>query len=371
MNALSRKTRLVFGVVTSRPQNHELTRRLMMHAKRTGRTMYAYHPDVLKSIDPWKQQLVNAREYLPSTRKWRSVRAPLPDVILRDLRSTDRVGPDKGRLQHLAVSLNPLRAIQLVKDKYAFSQVMQDAGIAHPPTEQYSPSALARILDAHGAAFIKDRGGSRGDSILRVESLGDDRHRVEVQRKSKKRAYDVDSEGLSRIVQRLMRGFKVKDPEKYVVQPEVHSSTYQGRKFSIRILMHRTSDGHLVTGGMARVAAHPGLFLDNIHQGAHPHAYTTVMRRVFGNDYASVHREMVLQCRKAFQAVERETQRQSSLPVGELGFDILFDGIHPVILEANSRPDVAPTEPYFRSYKENVFRAGESAYRRALQRSVP
>ncbi|SDW00649.1 YheC/D like ATP-grasp [Alicyclobacillus hesperidum] len=197
-----------------------------------------------------------------------------------------------------------------------------------PTTRKYNEKALAAMLQAYGAVYIKPAAGSRGRGVMKVWKR---QSRVIVQHTVHKPiAFNTLGEACTYI--KRLQGDQV-----YIVQQAIHLLHVEGRPMDVRVMMQRERPGGkwLYSGMVAKVAG--------------PHSIVTNVALSRGA-VMSVDRAL----RQAGWTTERTEHMKSRLielahewakhfdtyqPYRELGFDIAIDTRGRIwLLEENTGP---------------------------------
>ncbi len=357
-------------------EKQDYIRELMNHANRTGRKLFVVTPEDMARLKDGAQT-VTGHWYSTKKNKWFKKPIAPPDVVLRRYGTFEAAPGMRRWLEGRMTFLNPFDTRQVTGDKLQFAQIMEESGVPHPAeTRLYTPSdghtTIREMMVRHGVndVFIKDRWGKCGNSILQVVRQPDGKFRLNYSRKS------ASGKPVSkfRIVAPGRLGINVDDvlgmfqqqsgkKSKFIVQTGLPAKQYNRGRFILRVVMSRDEKGKpVIVGGRASVGR-PGDVVVNVTQGAKRTEYEPVLQEVYGKDHHQVRKDMERVCRDAFLAVDRQVQKMSGRPVGELGMDVVFVGKKAHIIEANSLGGIETYDPYFDRYKETIFQAGKYAFR--------
>ncbi len=197
-----------------------------------------------------------------------------------------------------------------------------------PETRLMSSSALKRMLDRYGIAYVKPVVGSLGRGVIKVEKRG--------------RGYRVHA-GTSRVkfdsyakAYRWILAHKRK--RAYLAQRGIRVLRRGGRPVDFRVMIQRRPDRKWeVTGTLARVA-HPLKAVTNGSQGGTIYSASELLRAKVGKRGAK-------RIMRRFHRIARLTASRLGRGRGtnELGLDIAVDSKRRTwILEVNSKPDAKP-----------------------------
>ncbi|WP_426451532.1 YheC/YheD family protein [Paenibacillus sp. S-38] len=221
------------------------------------------------------------------------------------------------------------KTLRHVTSKWAKTKVLLKSRTMRtyiPETRRMSRQSLQEMLQLYGMVYIKPNSGTYGNGVIKVES-GSSGYSFHAGTKVRSFGeYDEMYESLSKFVK----------SRSYLVQKGIHLLKYKERRFDLRVMVQKnTSDRWECTGIIGRVAAE-GKAVTNVHNGG---KLVSVERLLSG--YASSARQSSLVRRLRRIGVTAATKIHARYPgIKEIGLDVALDGgLHPWILEANTRPD--------------------------------
>ncbi|AEI42101.1 YheC/YheD family protein [Paenibacillus mucilaginosus] len=216
-----------------------------------------------------------------------------------------------------------------VTSKWAKTRVLLKCGTLRsyiPETRKMSRQTLQEMLQHYGMVYVKPNSGTYGNGVIKVEqgASGYGFHAG-----TKVRSFDGYDELYEALGRRIKSRF-------YLVQKGIHLLKYKERKFDLRVMVQKNLSGRWeCTGMIGRVAA-PGKAVTNVHNGG---KLVSVEQLLSG--HASSARVQSLQRRLRRIGLTAAKKLHAKYPgIKEVGLDVALDsGLHPWILEANTRPD--------------------------------
>lgn len=287
---------------------------------------------------------LSVRAYALTARGWRSVRAPLPDVIYDQLISRRR----ERSAEHakLRLKLSKLYGGRIFNDGFFDKWQVHEwlskekRMLAHlPKTIRYTGNQAAHeFVKRHATVYMKPVHGSLGLGIVKVANQSDGTLTYEI-----KRPNQAPVSGRSTTTEDMMKSFRKRlTGRPYVLQQGIPLATYDGRPFDIRILLQRDGSGEWKrTKAFARITK-PGDITSNLSSGGEAMPMTAVLERIFPN------RDKRRNCKAQVQRVSRwvaeAIEQNSGKTFGELGVDLGVDPTgHVWVIEVNSKPWKSPT----------------------------
>jgi len=219
--------------------------------------------------------------------------------------------------------------IQRVTSKLAKTDVLlknEDIRRFIPATERMTRSSLAAMLDRYGMVYAKPDIGTYGNGVIRVDRSGSGyrlRHGT--------RSYaHTTFEGLYGRIRLIKR------PRPYVVQQGIHLLKHANRRFDLRVMVQRRSDGEWETTGVIGRLGAPRKIVTNYHNGGTLKPFSVLMSTHLPKEERSA---FLARLHALGTSVARQLQtRYPSLK--EIGLDVAVDAkLHPWILEVNTCPD--------------------------------
>ncbi|MBH5318646.1 YheC/YheD family protein [Paenibacillus sp. GSMTC-2017] len=218
-------------------------------------------------------------------------------------------------------------------DKWAKTNfLLRDAELRSyiPLTRRFSREQLSKMLGAYSMVYVKPTFGQMGKGVMKVEKTADGTYKYQL--KGTKR-YFRTFEGLYRAIKKDTLG------KTYIVQKGIHVLSYDGRPYDLRLVVQQTpSKRWEATGTVARVA-YPGKIVTNGSQGG-----TILPAHQVLQPYTSASGSEHLLAKLNQIGINTMKRLHRHYPeLKEIGLDIAIDrGLHPWILEVNTRPDHCP-----------------------------
>ncbi len=199
-----------------------------------------------------------------------------------------------------------------------------------PKTEVLdSFEAFASFLNEHYSVYIKPIDGKAGVGIYKITRVG---HRVRV---VKQRAKVIQQLGDMPLREAFVLVQKGRPLPSFVIQEEAQTATYQGRKFDLRLLIHRLrNDRFDVTGMGARVAGQHGV-TTHVPNGGFLASANDALESIYGKDHGAKVKA------KVTQVALKAADQIATIPGlwSELSMDIgISPAGEPVLFEANAKP---------------------------------
>lgn len=240
----------VIGILTARKAdgtiagNSDLFIKLQKKLIDHGGISYIFTPEDVDDAS------INGYVYLPVMDQWKKIKAPWPDLVYN--RIPFRKAEQSEKL-HAFFSALKLKHIPFFNpcflDKYALYCLLQK----HSGLKNFLPETvlvtdlktLYSFLEKHPSVYLKPSLSAKGKGIFRLSSTGFPQLILE------------DSKGKETYLDFLDFwedwGWELIEKQ-YLVQEEIHSAKYEGKKFDLRILAHANEGGYIVSGVGVRQA---------------------------------------------------------------------------------------------------------------------
>ncbi|WML43277.1 YheC/YheD family protein [Neobacillus sp. PS3-40] len=205
--------------------------------------------------DGVKDNFISGYIYLPDRDNWMKVKLPFPDLVYNRV-PFRKLEQDKDYCSVLLKlkEKNILFFNPCFIDKYTLYLLLQN----HPILQEFLPNTevihkqtnFQAFLEKYQSVYLKPTQSARGKGIFRLKLLNQS---------------EIHLEGLSsREIYPTPLSFwreweSVLIEENYIVQEEIHSAEYDGKRFDFRILAHAESEGYQVTGIGIRQSQGQGL----------------------------------------------------------------------------------------------------------------
>ena len=322
-----------------------VNRRITLFKQARKKGVLAYRFDHSSSVD-----FANRRVY--RVWKWRDGKmrlaesAPLPTVIYDYCFYSTRTAQERKVAAQIREQLInrgipffvPKKAVELVRDKVAFSKVARKHALAHPMTMVASPHAVQGLLADHGLVYAKPVSGNQGYGIIVVErEPRGETYSLRYKRRGPKAESwtSVVNDGLSpSMVWPSINDAKEvleRSGAHYLAQQGIRSLSYRDRQTYFRAMTHRGAGGRLMGGTiLAKVGG-------NLAQGGRAYPRSKILRqwqKQYGLNAKQLTNRLVEVALSTHLAIERAVGQQ----VGELGMDLVVDHEgRAYVLEANNK----------------------------------
>ncbi|MCQ6280684.1 YheC/YheD family protein [Bacillus sp. EB600] len=187
---------------------------------------------------------INGYILLPNHNHWKKIKAPFPDLVYN--RIPFRKVEQEDRCQAF-FSILKLKNIPFFNpcfiDKFDLYCLLQN----HATLLNYLPKTelaanrqtLFSFLEKHKCVYLKPSHSAQGKGIFRLAYT--DSLTLSLEGLKRKKIYPSFSDFWNDWETELIQ-------KQYLVQEEVDSARYEGKKFDFRILAHAKADGYMVTG---------------------------------------------------------------------------------------------------------------------------
>ncbi|WP_256236972.1 YheC/YheD family protein [Bacillus sp. EB600] len=234
----------VIGIMTARKADGTITgnsalfikiqKSILLH----GGLSYIFTPEDV--MDDY----INGYILLPNHNHWKKIKAPFPDLVYN--RIPFRKVEQEDRCQAF-FSILKLKNIPFFNpcfiDKFDLYCLLQN----HATLLNYLPKTelaanrqtLFSFLEKHKCVYLKPSHSAQGKGIFRLAYT--DSLTLSLEGLKRKKIYPSFSDFWNDWETELIQ-------KQYLVQEEVDSARYEGKKFDFRILAHAKADGYMVTG---------------------------------------------------------------------------------------------------------------------------
>ncbi|GIQ69871.1 YheC/YheD family protein [Xylanibacillus composti] len=314
-----------FGTRTS------LIRQFVASGSQAG-TCFAFAP---KNID-WATRSVTGYFYSPG-KGWYRRKAPLPDVIYNRMpsRKTEKSAnlvSLKYRLTHAGIPLFNWSFFE----KWDIYRLLEPAGEAYKHVPQSilnpSPRQLKGMLDNHDFVYLKPTGGSLGKGIYRLTYKPHKGYFVRYRLSGRNRVLRFAKfSGLARMI-----GIDKGRLRNYVAQQGIRLLEIDGCPIDFRFHLIKNIRGRWTVAGIGCKKAGKGSVTTHVRTGGQ----LLTPGQALGRIYSASRAQDLLDKAKAVSIQLAEAiERESSHPVGELGFDLGIDKDGRIwMFEANAKP---------------------------------
>jgi glutathione synthase/RimK-type ligase-like ATP-grasp enzyme len=232
------------GIMTAKKQdgsvagNGQLFRNLQKKLISLHGISFIFTPEGMQEDD------INGFVYLPAHKDWIKIKVPFPDLVYNRVPFR---GAEQDENFRKALGIFQKKNIPFFNpsfiDKYELYQLLQN----HPILQNFLPktqlithqSDIQSFLDKYQSVYLKPALSARGKGIFRMKKLSQS---------------EIFLEGLSineihPSIQSIWNKWKpILMEKKYLVQEEVHSALFDGKRFDFRILAHAKNNGFQATG---------------------------------------------------------------------------------------------------------------------------
>ncbi len=293
-----------------------------------------------RSIDV-KNQVIEGYYYNHGEHKWQPARFPFPDAVI------DKCYPN-GYISHArlekVIGKNKIFNKKTMIDKLDFFNALNSDPILRtymPKTEVFTNAAqLETMLQSFGEVFLKPVNAMKGFGIVVVKPARPGTSgKLECTYASHDRNISVLINHPEEIHNVLLTAAGRKRP--YLIQQGISRMEYKGGPFSIRTWAMKDGSGQWVIPGMFAKGSFGSSFLTNFTAGAKLIPLQEIYDHI--TSMLSYTKESLVQLLEELTLKTARVLDQKFGPLGELGFDIVFDNEgKPWIIEANGNPGVIP-----------------------------
>ncbi|MFC4775766.1 YheC/YheD family protein [Paenibacillus sp. GCM10023252] len=199
-----------------------------------------------------------------------------------------------------------------------------------PETAPYSYDQLRAMTERYPSVFFKPTGGTGGSHIVRIQKRSEG---YRYQKDAKKQVYpSIDA------LHDKLKSLSSSRP--YLLQRGIQLEKIGKRKFDIRVMVQKGSDGKWVSTGIFMKIGRSRRVATNYHQGGKIGMFRTTMRGAGYSEASTLSLEKEL--KQLGLSVGKHFDRQLG-GFRELGLDVALDQKGRLwILEVNTRPNFYP-----------------------------
>jgi glutathione synthase/RimK-type ligase-like ATP-grasp enzyme len=234
----------LIGIMTAKKQDGSIAGNGQLFRELQKKLISLHGISFIFTPEGMQEDIINGFVYLPAQKDWIKIKMPFPDLVYNrvpfrgaELDESFRTALAKFQKKNIPF-FNPCFI-----DKYELYQLFQN----HPILQKFLPktqlihhqSDIQSFLEKYQSVYLKPALSARGKGIFRINRLAQSK---------------ICFEGLSineihPNIQSIWNKWKTTLLEKkYIVQEEVHSALYDGKRFDFRILAHAKNNGYQVTG---------------------------------------------------------------------------------------------------------------------------
>jgi glutathione synthase/RimK-type ligase-like ATP-grasp enzyme len=202
-----------------------------------------------------------------------------------------------------------------------------------PKSVMMSRTELLSMLNQYQMVYVKPIKGTFGKGVMRVERLNG-RSNTEFRCQ-----YDTKTKSFRYFHSLYLEILMEKMDRPYMIQQGIDLLKYRQRRFDVRIMVQKNSEGQWESTGIIGRLAHPKKIVTNYHSGGTPMSIRTLLKPHLSDKRTS---ETIRALNQFGQEVAIALGK-SFFKLNTIGVDIGLDpNFKPWILEVNTNPD-----PYF------------------------
>lgn len=296
----------------------------------------------------FQRQLQLGYVYVPSMKRWSKKLMPFPNVIYNriPLRADEKNSLVKNKLQACRKNPNIVLFNPYFFNKWELFRWLNKARSTKafiPVTKRLTTSAnLEKMLQSHSFLYLKPESGKAGKGIMTVVKKSESvlPYHLNIQQKTHSTTYSCSS--FKKLWARIQSEMGTTP---YIAQQGIQLATYYNRKFDLRALIQKNSNGNWeVTGLGARIAGSQSI-TTHVPRGGSIDDPLKLLTHAFNAKEAHSIIDKVYQ---ATITIAGQIERGAKYKLGEMSMDIGVDQQGNVwFFEANSKP-MKFDEPHIR-----------------------
>ncbi|WP_418790880.1 YheC/YheD family protein [Phosphitispora sp. TUW77] len=293
-----------------------------------------------KSIDV-QNQVIEGYYYSNRENRWIEASFPFPDAVI------DKCYPNAyishARLEKI-IGKNKIFNKKTMIDKIDFRNALVNDPVLKthlPKTDAFTDaSQLTSMLKTFGEVFLKPLNGMKGLGIVTIKPARPGLSgTLECTYANHDQNISILINSPDEIHNILLKAAGRKRP--YLIQQGIKRMEYKGGPFSIRSWAMKNGSGQWVIPGMFAKGSFGNSFLTNFTAGASLIPLQELLAYLI--PLVPYTKESFMNLLKEITLKSAEVLDKKFGPLGELGFDIVFDNYgKPWIIEANGNPGVIP-----------------------------
>lgn len=216
-----------------------------------------------------------------------------------------------------------------------------------------SLSGLGKMMQKHSFLYLKPESGKAGKGIMTITVKAEKQlpFRLKIQEERKSATYNCAT--ITKLWSRIQ---KQSAGEAYIAQQGIQLASFNDRRFDLRALVQKNSNGRWeMTGIGARVAGSSSI-TTHVPRGGMIEDPEKLLISSFNVEQA---RRILLKAKRTALLIARQIERASGQTLGEMSMDLGIDSSGSVwFFEANSKP-MKFDEPHIRQKSlERIFQYG-------------
>jgi glutathione synthase/RimK-type ligase-like ATP-grasp enzyme len=234
----------LIGIMTAKKQDGSIAGNGQLFREMQKKLISLHGISFIFTPEGMQEDIINGFVYLPAQKDWIKIKMPFPDLVYNRVPFR---GAEQAESFRTALAIFQKKNIPFFNpcfiDKYESYLLFQN----HPILQKFLPktqlihhqSDIQSFLEKYQSVYLKPALSAKGKGIFRMNQLAQS---------------EICLEGLSiheihPNIQSIWNKWKTTLlGKKYMVQEEVHSALYDGKRFDFRILAHAKNNGYQVTG---------------------------------------------------------------------------------------------------------------------------
>lgn len=305
--------------------------------------------------------------YSPEDKKWTAEWFPVPTIVYN--RIPNREAETKIRVRRKIAECIKHPGIQLFNPYFfnkwkLFSWLKKSYHTASfvPETKRLTGGkGLWQMLSRHRELYLKPENGKAGKGIMKLVYSPEELKPFKlVIQEEKNIVYKT-----SRLPLLWKRICRETEHTPYIIQQGIHSTSYQGRGFDLRLLVQKTARGNWAVTGIGARLAGKRRITTHVPQGGSVENPKQMLIPIFGEERTE---EMLDQVRSNALIIAQQIERAGGHLLGEMSMDLGIDENGKIwFFEANAKP-MKFDEPHIRhrslqrifQYSDYLAKAGKA-----------
>lgn len=210
--------------------------RLQQELEKNGSLCFVFTPLSISGTNPYGFYYLNKRK------KWIRLKMPLPDIVYNraSYRRIEKTKKYKKCLTLLEKNNIPYFNPSFFSKSSIYELIQKHPKLSKhlPATTMYSKSSFQEMLHKYNSLYIKADSGSKGKGIYKVSVEGDQYIVKDMFKEWTFRSYTE----MQSFVQSRIKN------EKYIVQETIDSTTFESKRYDLRVLAHDSEKGFVISG---------------------------------------------------------------------------------------------------------------------------
>lgn len=234
----------LIGIMTATRANGTITGNSSLFIELQKKIVEMQGFSFIFTADGVKGNQVTGYAYLQDKRLWKKMKFPFPDLVYNRIpyRKSEKEEMSRAVFETLKEQRIPFFNPGFL-DKYSLHRLFQNHSVLRnylPETELITEgSTLAAFLQKHSSVYLKPAQSAKGKGIFRLRQI--ETTEVLLESLTNRETYPSFHEFWKVYKERLTTKI-------YLVQEDIHSAQYQGKRYDFRILAHADQEDFLVTG---------------------------------------------------------------------------------------------------------------------------